>query len=598
MSRVSLFLSLMVVGSLLVGGARRVGAQWLTQTNQLKAGWNAVYLHVDPSHTTLDAMIGADGANPIQEVWLWRPTPGTAQFVTSPQIPSASPEQWIGWTRASAGVPPLQRLGGNVACLVRVDPAIANYSWKVLGRPVPPRYEWTSSGLNFIGFPSATPVPPSFDALLSRQPELLQSAEIYRYPGGEMGPGNPVRVSAFRTTPVNRGEAFWVRSGQGFNRYFAPFEMDLQSSGGIEFGDTVGQNRIRLRNLTSAPLTVNLELLSSETPPVGQPAILGLPPVLLRGALVASNLTYAHTLLNDGPETFTLAPKGQPDSEREVVLGLDRSQLAGPPGALHAAILRLTDSTGLSRVDVPVSATVPSRAGLWVGEATVQEVRHYLRGYEKDAEGATTLDAQGRYKVISVNESLGSTARPFRLRLILHIDEASGTARLLQRAYYGLGGAGQRMVATREELLSSQHLAHARRIAAVHLPWSAANTPWTGDGVIQPGGTLTVTVPLAYDHQASNPFLHTYHPDHDNLTAEFDQPLPQGAESYGVEREMKLNFGIPAEDFASLTTDGANLLGEYEETLTFRGQGTESRQFSVRGVFSLGRVSDVATLTQ
>lgn len=48
-------------------------AQWLTQSITLKPGWNAVFLHVDPSHTTLDALVGADGGNPIQEVWLWQP---------------------------------------------------------------------------------------------------------------------------------------------------------------------------------------------------------------------------------------------------------------------------------------------------------------------------------------------------------------------------------------------------------------------------------------------------------------------------------------------------------------------------------------------
>lgn len=597
MPRPSLFSALMVLGLLLAGTSTRVGAQWLTQTNSLKAGWNAVYLHVDSSHTTLDAMIGADGANPITEVWLWKPAPGTAAFVAEPQLPTAASAQWVSWLRTLGPGSSLHRLSGNVACLVHVDPATASYAWRVQGRPVPPDYQWTSSGLNLIGFPSATPLAPSFEALLSRQPEILAAAEIYRYPGGPLGPGNPVRVFGLRTTLVPRGEAFWMRTGTTFNRFFAPFEIDLQSSAGIEFGDTVGQYRTRLRNLTDAPITVTLTLVGSESAP-SDPAIAGVPPVLVRGALNPTNLTYSHTELNAGPASFTLAARGRPDSEREVVLGLDRSRLAGAAGTLHAGIVRVTDTAGFSRVDLPLSATVASRSGLWVGEATVREVRHYLRNFEKDAEGVPVADVTGRYKVSSEDTTLGSTARAFRLRFILHLDEAGGVSRLLQRVYYGLNEAQQTVVATREDLLAPAHLAAARRIAAVHLPWSAANTPWTGTGAVQPGSTLSFNVPLAYDDQAANPFLHTYHPDHDNLNPAFDQTLPQGSESYGVIRDLAFTFQTPADDFTSLTTEGGSLLGGYAETITFRGQGTETRRFDVQGVFSLGRVSDIATLTQ
>jgi len=44
-------------------------AQWLTQTVGLKPGWNAIFLHVDASHDTLDALVGSDLTNPIVEVW-------------------------------------------------------------------------------------------------------------------------------------------------------------------------------------------------------------------------------------------------------------------------------------------------------------------------------------------------------------------------------------------------------------------------------------------------------------------------------------------------------------------------------------------------
>ena len=66
-----------------------VSAQWLTQSVNLKQGWNGVFLHVDASYDSLDNLIGA-GATvpaPITEVWMWTPNPSTVQFVQSPQEP-------------------------------------------------------------------------------------------------------------------------------------------------------------------------------------------------------------------------------------------------------------------------------------------------------------------------------------------------------------------------------------------------------------------------------------------------------------------------------------------------------------------------------
>ena len=35
-------------------------AQWLTQSFELKHGWNAIYLHVDASHTDVVGALGYD----------------------------------------------------------------------------------------------------------------------------------------------------------------------------------------------------------------------------------------------------------------------------------------------------------------------------------------------------------------------------------------------------------------------------------------------------------------------------------------------------------------------------------------------------------
>ena len=52
---------------LLLGFAGGARAQWQTQSILVKPGWTAVYLHVDPSYTNLDTLIGGNPGNPISE---------------------------------------------------------------------------------------------------------------------------------------------------------------------------------------------------------------------------------------------------------------------------------------------------------------------------------------------------------------------------------------------------------------------------------------------------------------------------------------------------------------------------------------------------
>lgn len=580
-----------------------VRAQWVTESFDLKAGWNAVYLHIDVSHDTLEHLVGDDPNNPIFEVWAWVPNRTTMQFIQSPQQPSDTSSQWSSWIRNSIEPQTLTRLLGNAPYLVRVSASVPTYTWQLKGKPLAPAYEWTTTGLNFLGFPAVPSGPPSFESFLAQAPDLQQKAEIYQYVGGDLGSGNPKRVYALRTTPVTRGQAYWIRAGTVYNRYFAPFEVRVSSPSGINFGDHMSTASLRLRNLTSSNLTVTLKLIPSETPPPGQAAIVGAPPLLIRGALNTTNLTYGYTNLPiDTPRDWTLAPKGTEGSETEIVLGLDRSSMTGATGDLFAAVLQFTDSLGFAQVNASVSAKVGSKAGLWVGNAAALQVGQYLKSYERDSSGNPITDANGQYIVSGINTNLDAAASPYSLRLIIHNPD-SGQAVLLQRVYLGPDQNTNVVVANQQSALNQAMLSQARRISATHLPWSSANAGWAFDSRFGASTNLTATVTLNYDDHASNPFLHTYHPDHDNLDATFKNALAQGAESYNVEREIHLVVTPPADDFTSLTSAGDSIAGEYAETIRIRGLarsgGTyDTRTFEVRGGFVLRRIAETPILTR
>ncbi len=578
---------------LLVTAAHEAAAQWTTETFELKSGWTAFYLHIDPSHATINTLLAADPNSPIDEIWLWVPGTGAMQFYDSPEQPTDGSTQWLKWTRNLGPASPLQRLVPNAAYLISVR---RDYTWTLTGRPVPPHLSWTSTGMNFLGFSTPRAGPPTWESFLGPDTSLHAYAEIYFYPGGKLGSKNPMLLLDLRNARVRRGQAYWVRAEE-YNRYFGPFELSLQSAGGILFHDRLGQYRLRLNNATNQSITVTGTLLPSVAPPAGQIPIADTPPLLMRGELDLTDLTYAFTRFSEGPQTWSLAPRGQPGSEIEITLGLDRSLMSGQPGTVFAGILRLSDSLGHSQFDLPVSAEVASDAGLWVGNALVTEVQHYLAEYELTNTGGPAQAADGSYIVTGIDESLGPVSRPFPLRLIVH-NSGQGDARLLQRVYIGHQTTENVVIARRESVLHPSLLSAARRISVVHLPWSDENVSWAFSGRLRLGADISVTVPIHYDDQASNPFVHSYHPDHDNRDATFNQTLPQGFESYGVTRILRLQVIPPLADgdFVSLTGSSTTLSGLYEETLILEGRNGAQRQLQTRGAFALNRISDIATI--
>ncbi len=479
----------------------------------------------------------------------------------------------------------VQLLTPNSAYLV-YSAAATNYNWQIKGKPAPPQYSWTTSGLNFIGFPTSPANPPKYDSFLALSPTLQSQAQIFTYQGGILGPTNPVQLFAYHTTPVTRGQAVWIRAGTLFNNYFGPFTVALQTPSGVNFGDTISQYTFHLRNTSSSNVTVSVKLLASETPPAGQTNIIGTPPMIVRGSLNSSNLTYAYTNLPlNGSYSWSLAPSGQNGSDVVVVLGINRYLMNSAPGALFAGILQFTDSFNFTEVDVPVAAIQSSTTGLWVGSASVTQVRNYLKNYLMDSNNSPVVSSNGNYVITSLNTNLGSVASPFPLRLILHNDGTNVV--MLQHVYFGISPFTNSMIATTEGLLDPAHLDQARRITATHLPWTATNIPWTCTGHLTQGGVLSTTASVAYDDQASNPFLHTFHPDHDNLDTTFQTELAQGYESYGINRQITLNISPPGNDFSSLTSAAQSMVGIYQETISVAGLGGATRNFYVSGIFSL-----------
>jgi len=532
-------------------------AQWTTTVYTLRPGWNSLWLHADASHLTPDQAFAS--VPQVTEAWRWNNGAVGRQFSFDPATPGGGLPDWSYWAKGTLGNT-LASMTGQAGYIVR-NTASSNITVSITARAMAPANLWTRSGANFQGFPSraSSGTYPTFANYFASFPAAISAgSDIFKYVGGNLSQSNPMAIFSTTSERVDRNQAYWFEA-EVTNDFYGPFSISFKNGADLNFGLQRNTSTLLLRNRTSAQITVTATPVASDSAPAGQTAVAG-PASLTRRAFASSTATWSETPI--GASTSISIPG---NSTVELPLGLARAGIQ--PGDFHASILRLTDSTNLVQIDLPVSATGDSKAGLWVGEATLSGVGSFATGY---------------------NGTATSPATP-SLRILLHIS-ADGTARLLSQAFLGLDANGDDCVATSQSLLKTSTLADATRFFAAHMPLDRVIAC---SGSANPGASLSGQILIPFD-DATNPFVHQYHPDHDNRSPS-GAILSAGAESANISRAFTLAFTADAPGASPGSGWGGNSIGgTYSETLT----GLSRNPVTLTGTFRLQKASSISTLTQ
>ena len=543
---------LLALGSLLF--AATAHAQWQSTTYTLKSGWNSIYLHGDATHAKPDELFAAYPA--VTEVWRWNPNPTQTGFTTTPLLPSNGTPEWSKWVR---GGPTASLIGltGQSAYLVKCSAAA---SVVIPQRPMPPSNTWVRSGANFLGFPSskATGNFPTFSSYFSTFPAAIAAnTKIFKYDGGDLGAGNPLQVFSPATERVDRNQAYWF-SSEVVGNFYAPVQISLSSTDGFAFGRRGSVITARVMNRTAAAMSLRIAPVASNSPPSGQELITAAVP-LTRRALDDQA---------DWVETPIAAAYNEviaPNSSVELSFGIDRSVMSGAADALYASLLRFTDSANTFDILIPATARKSTLAGLWIGDAVVSAVE------SKPLANAV--------------KPTGST---FPLRYLIHVAD-DGTARVLSQVFMGpMAAAPHDFGICRSEAgLKSDAKSAARRIVATHMPLDLA---LGGTGSFGIGSDLSFTIPTPFN-DPTNPFVHQYHPDHDNKSGQ--TALVAGQESYNVTRQVNFTFtGTPPEGGSAIGWGSSVIGGTYSEVIN----GLHKQSITITGTFELRRASELGTL--
>ena len=398
--------------------AATTDAATTTQTFPLQAGWNAIYLEVEPINTSPLVNIAPPNEDPVmvhekstvevvfgslqcdkclESVWTWNTPTSQIDYIVDPSeglwdAPGWRryiPEQNVGPDGASrAFLTDLANLHANTAYLVKLkdDPPDATYSLTVTGTPVVEDHHWVKGSYNLAGFPIAPDdlysTPPTVDEFLLK---------------GLHATGGAPPITEIRTLNANgnwsgpmagsdlleHGAAYLVYYAEPASEtqdpeanYTAPLHIMDAVRDGLAFtrGAAGRQHELTIENLSAGDVTVSLQLIGST------------------GAGVALYLT--DPVPEAGPQDLSMpVPVALGAYEPKVLkLALSAAEQTGD----GAALLQISSDELGTRWLLPVSAEKGSLAGLWVGDVVVNDVSEGRLGTTDVAGGLLTIALRPR----------------------------------------------------------------------------------------------------------------------------------------------------------------------------------------------------------
>ncbi len=307
----------------------------LKQRIDLRRGWNAIHLELDPLDPTPAAIFDKAG---VEKVATYFPRRTPVEFIQDPGSASWKEEGWRVWfapSQAEAPLSDLYAIPGGQGYLVYAN---AEVTWEVEGRAVFRAIRWQADSYNFVGFPVNPVSPPTFAQWFAGSTAHRSTTRpvVYRLDGE----GHWVPVERMEGTLIEPGVAYWVFC-QGGSTYQGPLEVSVPRGVpglGLEYGSETETLTMEFRNRTRLPLGFAIEM----TPAAAAP--------LSYERRVPNSTDRVREPL-DGAVAF-----GPLDGGGDLTLRvtLDRAAMAGEVNAL----LTVRDEVG-GRVLIPVGGRLP-----------------------------------------------------------------------------------------------------------------------------------------------------------------------------------------------------------------------------------------------
>jgi hypothetical protein len=633
------------------------------QTFNLRPGWNAIYLTVQPANAAIDTVFAGI---PWSSVWRFKNKRDQVQFIQDMSETQWDSAKWlVRWPLrqtngpATAPVNPvafdntLFNLSRHNAYLVHI-PGTNSFTLRVQGGQGHLPVRWVTDNYNLTGLPvNPTPLAgPVVRDFLSSYTEL--------WDGTQSAPRGMYRLTAdgiwvpmVAGEEVKHGEAYWVYS-KGAPNTSGSFGLELDYGESLDFPDDNDSRTIKLINPKSTSTKVRMQLQAAGTlslaeliqpsndpnfgnqtaPMTTQPTTTPPSDQSTLGSQGVNNVSPIEVMTPTvaGMVPINLALSGVVElaagEERTLVLKANRSTVGAsgwrnllllddgvttyqvPASIKRSAVLLTGKSVSKRRgVSAKNSSSAPNAPGLWLGRVSVNGVSP-VNGYDTvkttksfvNDDGVATNVVEVSYVAKTTMAAATPVSNPLEFNVLIHVDN-EGNSKILQEVYLmqappaanGTPGSFV-LISDRRSLANFQGTAmkgrerSGRRLSSMVLGLNGAartNGFLPMSGQFKAGNAVTVTVGM--DSQSPlNPFYHKYHPDHDNLTADFKV---YQEEAYGFARDITVALNAD-QDGAGAKNGSEVMKGTYTEVI----RGLHRLPIQVKGQVEMVRVSTLGAI--
>lgn len=588
-------------GLLILGGVTSAQSQLLQRTYALKQGWNAIYLDVVPTNTA--AAVIFKGL-PIQSAWRPQDKVSSVEFISDPSEPIWNRDRWLLYVPTNR----LESIDNNLFQIDGGQPYLIQLSaaaqWVVTGTPYFGPVTWKPDAFNLKGFPVDPDLAPSF------QEFFRDSAAHYSSANNQLQPIYQLNSSG-KWTQVDPSDlmdsrtAYWVYT-KGASQYVAPIEIVMDSPNGINFDRGLRETIIRVVNRGAQTATASVSEQGGPATSALKRGIFDpnagvkwdkLPPILVASLDTGESLD------------MRLAPDRSAVPDAGYASYLDIRDNAGTRFSVPIQVRRtFTDVTGLPATQ----AQAAKLQGLWTGIISVTHVSEAHSGQLITNQVSKTGDPL-KITRQGINDTPTPVSNPFQLRVLLHVSD-DGQTRLLHEVWqmwqdgtyvtqpngskvvdkpgrYVLVTDGTRLSDFQSAILKDGRPSNRRlSSAAFFFPPSSTGNEILMSGAFAVGQTNIGGYQLPATNPR-NPYLHRYHPDHDNLDVQFTDFKK---EAFDITRQFQFEFkdwdtaeGPRPPDFGY-----AVMYGTYRETVT----GLHRQPIFAKGTFKIRRVAESGEL--
>ncbi len=559
-----------------------------TQTFNLQAGWNAVFVELIPTNTRPEIVFAG---LPLDSAWAFQNRATSVDFIQDLAEPVWNSERWNFYVPTNRLESRANRLAAILGCQPYLIKVASAATWTVTGRPALKRTTWAPNSYNLVGFPLDPAAPPTFQTFFRPSSAHYNTTTSVMQPIYRLNPaGQWAQVTP--STPMRAGEANWVYC-QGASDYQGPLTLQLETGDSLDFAEILDVQVISMRNLANTAATITLRDVCA---PANN--------ALSYGAFgPATGFTYPNF-------PTPLALSAIPGTNLPLRLAIRRLAFSG---TAYETVLSVNNGAGV-RYLLPVTAQKTAQAalassgtlelqargyaGLWIGSASIGNVSVAHSGVLV----TNGFDSTNRPLVIErvgYDPTPRPVSAPAELRLLIHVDN-SGKAQLLKEVlqmwqdgtftndvdgHLVAATPGRHVLLTDDSLIPQfrgvalrDNVPVGRRFSTVAFDFPGRSLPFAG--TFAQGQTVTLTNFLAAS-LPTNPFRHKYHPDH------------QSENAYDITRVIALQLEPPPAN-APPDYGHQRLDGIYREVVS----GLHKTNIAATGSFSLRRVSQTGVLNQ